>query len=854
MNNSKKLISLKYRWISSAFISAVVTSAVLLCIFKLQHLAPFGNNSMAGMDAKIQYLDFFAYLKDVLDGNASIDYTFSKTLGGSSIALLSYYLSSPFSLLVKFFDKTDLNTFFDIVIIMKLSLCAATCSVFLSVRFKDLRRVFVVLLSISYAMMQYNIAQSSNIMWLDGVYMLPIILLGVYYVVHNKSGLLLSISVGLAILFNWYSAGINCLFSILWCGVELLYDFDFKKKDLKKAGKIITRYCAFVMLGIGVSAVLFLPTIFSLREGKGSFDWGVLRELFFGNAVTLVQNFTFGATSSKGSVSLFCGSLVVIGAISYFVSPTKEKKNKRINGILVFITILLFHFMPFCFVFSLLKAVGSYWYRYSYVGVFVLVYLAAAFYSQWEPGTVQTKTLLKSGFGFVGIFLVLDLVNRAWKANLTYETAICYLIVMALLLCISNDKMRKIRQLITGILCIVTLMDLGYNAHILIKIYDTGNIDEYDKYVADETILIESLKKYDDDFYRVNKTLTRNLRANDLTANYNEPLAFGYNSITGYTSAPENIQLQFLNRMGYQQHGGGKNIVNTSIIPADALLGVKYVLANEAINGLELIENLPEKNQKQVYKNPYSLPNSFVYNPIGMAAQNKNPFLYQNGLYSELLGKKIKIFKEAVFEQKDREKRRDYQIMLPEGNVALYGNIVCSTEINGEIYIDGVLRTAYSQPLAPSVFYIPQDNSNNKMVTVSIYTEEDLDTIIAPQFYYLDLDKFAEVVEDISKNSADSIVISPGVISGTVNAEEGDFLYLNVPWHQQWNVRCNGEQVTPVLFGDCLMSIPLQEGENQIEMKYRVRGLAEGLFITLFSMGILVLIVVYNRPKKKQQK
>jgi len=46
---------------------------------------------------------------------------------------------------------------------------------YISERFgKNCRTSILVLLSVSYALCQYNIAQSSNIMWLDGVYMLPL--------------------------------------------------------------------------------------------------------------------------------------------------------------------------------------------------------------------------------------------------------------------------------------------------------------------------------------------------------------------------------------------------------------------------------------------------------------------------------------------------------------------------------------------------------------------------------------------------------------------------------------------------------------------------------------------------------
>lgn len=70
-------------------------------------------------------------------------------------------------------------------------------------------------------MSQYGIAQACNIMWLDGFYMLPLIMLGVYRVVNGGRPVMLSVSVALAVLFNWYMGGINCVFACFWFCLNL---------------------------------------------------------------------------------------------------------------------------------------------------------------------------------------------------------------------------------------------------------------------------------------------------------------------------------------------------------------------------------------------------------------------------------------------------------------------------------------------------------------------------------------------------------------------------------------------------------------------------------------------------------
>ena len=156
------------------FISVAI---VLLILLKISHFAPFGDNTFASADANIQYIDFFGYLKNIFQGNDSLNFSYNLGLGASGIGLFSYYLSSPFNILFIFSNNSNIYSLFNLIVILKLALCGSTFTYYLINRFdNNINKVIVVLLSFSYALMQYTIAQSSNIMWLDGVYMLPLIL------------------------------------------------------------------------------------------------------------------------------------------------------------------------------------------------------------------------------------------------------------------------------------------------------------------------------------------------------------------------------------------------------------------------------------------------------------------------------------------------------------------------------------------------------------------------------------------------------------------------------------------------------------------------------------------------------
>ena len=67
-----------------------MTAALLWLAFCSGGFVPFGNNTPAVTDAKLQYLDLFAYYRDVLTGQNTAAYTFSNTLGGGAVAIIAY--------------------------------------------------------------------------------------------------------------------------------------------------------------------------------------------------------------------------------------------------------------------------------------------------------------------------------------------------------------------------------------------------------------------------------------------------------------------------------------------------------------------------------------------------------------------------------------------------------------------------------------------------------------------------------------------------------------------------------------------------------------------------------------------
>lgn len=867
-NNNITFIQKKKRLVPSKLIidcifSGLLAFSIIWLLYAYKGYAPFGNNSLASMDANIQYLDFFAWLKNILLGKDNISYTFTKVLGGNSVGIYSYYLASPFSLLVAFFPKSQLHTFFDLVVSLKLATAAIMCTVFLYYRFEGnghqniWRRMIYLLLAVAYALGQYSIAQSSNVPWLDGVYMLPLILLGVFRLVRKKSGILLAVSVGCSILFNWYTGGINCLFAIIWFLFEIgLYITEKTEKHIpgyKLFWHSALQFCMWMIIGVMISGILFLPTIGAMRKSiRGSLELGMLKNTsFIGNILTVIEAYVPGATSALGTASLYAGSLPLLGCIGFFLSHNSEKKKKCIYAILLTVTLLLFYWNPLYALFSLLKWVSSYWYRFSYVGIFTLIFIAADHFEHDTPKDIQSH-LFSSAAIYSFLIMLFSYIKGVPSADIASKTVIlvsvCSLSINSCIQYQQNGKFILIhnKKFTCVLMVLLFMMETGYGVSKQMNNYHASDVSTFSAYTVGEEKQISSIKNQDSGYYRISQTSTRNMESLGLTAYYNEGMAYNYWSISGYTSSPDTAELEFLERIGYRQNSENYCITNSPVIGADSLLGVKYILSKYPISGMTLRSDLPIENEKAVYENPYALPMAFMYsaNDIGLTADGKNPFEYENNIYSQLLGKKVELYTPVDYSTSiEKDGSLHYTISIPDGNTAIYGNLPWNDdEYDWIVDVNHQYQTQYARWGSPSAFYIPV-NQHDKTCSVSIKSDNKLYINGKEQFYSLNLDMLGEVAAELKSESVSKINITNKNVNVEADAPDNNTsLFISVPYDNSWKIIRNGNIVKPKLVGDCLYSIPLEKGHNSIKMMYQTDNSYAGIVCTAGGLLLLMLI------------
>ena len=689
-------------------------------------------------------------------------------------------------------------------------------------------------------------------MWLDPLYMLPLLLLGTYRLQSGKGFLLLAVSVGLALLFNWYMGMIVTLFAGMWSVWEYMAFSREKEISLHSAFQYESRVAAAILLGVCLAGIILVPAFASMVSGRGHVDWKELSFKYKGNPLTLLQGLSSGNISQNRYAVLFPGSFSLAATLLFLSKKNLSVKKKK--GVLFLFTFILivFYWQPAYFLFSLLKSATSYWYRYSFVGIFPFLYLAAQSCSQWE----EQENLHLCSIKPLTIIILFWIALNFWKLRVEYLFVLFSSVTLIVtgVLWTHREQLRgkNLEHWAIGAVCLLSIFEIGINAHHLMKVNTYSQVARYQAYVASAQNQVEEIRKLDTTLYRINQVKPYQTGKNNLTANYNEPLAYGYKGISSYTSGPDNREMRLLDHLGYRQGSENLNVIVGSVLATDSLVGVKYIFSPAAISGLERKEKSGEYNQEWTYQNPYAFPLAFLVNRQYISHQlkyNGNPFLYANEMYSILSGGKWVPYRPIPFKVLTNDDNRIvYQVDKQNGDKYLvYGNIPTPYDLQGNLLLDQKREQEYTCWLSPSVFLLP--NSETEKHLVQLDTKKRIPDILEPQFFELDLAILREASQEAWKNAATVESMNGGFVRLKVEGYENQLLFTSIPYDKGWNIQVNNQEIKPILVGDCLMAIPVEQGTNRIELRYHLPGIKLGMTLTI--LGIAGCLGYLNYKKKE---
>ena len=233
-----------------------LTVIVYAVYLKMMQIYPFGENSILKSDLYQQYINFLCYLREILLHGKSIIINWNMGLANNFYTTFAYYLMSPLNLFVIFFDSSNMDIFVEIITLVKIILMANFFILFLdkSYNYKSNEKIIFGLI---YAFSSYVICYSFHIMWLDCVYMLPIVLLFVDKYINSGKIYPLVLSLSYSILTNYYIGYIVAFFS----GIYFLAKIFIERKSFK----LIFKFLIAIFTAFGIGMVVIYPSIIQLK-------------------------------------------------------------------------------------------------------------------------------------------------------------------------------------------------------------------------------------------------------------------------------------------------------------------------------------------------------------------------------------------------------------------------------------------------------------------------------------------------------------------------------------------------------------------------------------------------------------
>lgn len=298
---------------------------LVLVVYIICSIAPFGDKTLLFSDSYTQYSYFWGHFRQVLLGQGDVFYNMGMVLGGNQIGVFAYYAASPLNLLFLLFPTEELPIAMHLIVLLKISLCALTMAVFFRHTGQFDRRCL--LLSTAYALCAYVCAYFWCMMWLDGVVLLPLIALGLRNIVDDKRPWLYILSLGAAIITNYYIGFILCIFSVLYWVYAM-----FVERGGPRPGKSAGVFCLSSLAAGGLSAWLLLPTIFQMSGGKRVGFMGLFKWYTYSTALRLLEIVCPSRAAEHDSLVKYALLAILLIALCAMLALVLILRSKKLSA------------------------------------------------------------------------------------------------------------------------------------------------------------------------------------------------------------------------------------------------------------------------------------------------------------------------------------------------------------------------------------------------------------------------------------------------------------------------------------------------------------------------------------------
>ncbi len=875
----------KYRSINTALILAVcflLPAFMMLVTYARYGMAPFGMNSVLIMDMSNQYNEFYCGLKH-MGQMGNIFFSWSKALGGNYIGVFAYYLSSPLSVVTLLCPNAKMPICLMYLTCVKIGLCGLTFGIFLNKRHtrqgRRTERMYIILFSLCYAMMSYNIVYSLSLMWLDAVIWLPIIIMATETLVtEGRCGVLL-LSLTFVFISTYY---ISYMVGVFTC-IYLIYAIYFMKPASMRTRSIVLRFAGSALGAAALGAWLLVPTFFSLLQGKIGGENYQNDHITNYNLLDLFKKTVIGTYDGiiiRVTPFIYCGITVLIFFFSFFFVKSIKRERRAAVGMIMAFLIMSTFLLQVDKAWHIFQLPNWFPYRYAFVISFMMVLVASeAFLRSKNTSHVYYAAFVILLLVVYSVFFLrpsLGVSKTQIRMSVIFLVCAVVLIILfkhlprAVTVRSKRIRLRILRFAMWIIFICVTSVELSVHAEYLLRgLNNEHGFESYDGYYNYRK-RTEELVKYaqEDDsrtggngFYRLIQGFQRN---------YNEGIGLGYQSIAHYSSAYNRHLNDFLHRLGFAQIYLWSSNSGSTLV-TDALLSVKYVLTDPDIQKtdpdrkivtwnpmpMDPYEKVLKYDTTMLYRNQYALaPCYAAADSLKDFEWGDDPIESQNNLMAAVSGIQADYFRRLSNGEDYTESRTGFYTeylfnmpysgplyaYFPKGTTAETPNdtpLLINNSYELDLYINETDCILYMGTYEKGDAVTLRINAG----TQYLKTDENV-------FYVLDMPAFTEAVNTLREGQIEITDWDAGYIRGDIDTGDRKIIFTGITYDEGWSVYVDGEESECKAFEDGLMYFETAPGKHEIELIYSAKGEKAGIMISsasLIALAAYGIYVIYKR-------
>ncbi len=841
----------------------VLTAVFLLLFFAIAGYYPFGTGAISWCDMDQQVIPLLLNFKDILSGEGSALYSLQNAGGMNFWGVFFFFIASPFSLLTLLVPKGQMLLFMNILVLLKLATCAFTATLYFLRTKNHLAPELAVLFGLFYAFSGYGLLFYQNVIWLDMMYLFPLLLLSFEHLIHRKKATPYVIALSAMMVVNYYIGYMVVLFTLLYFGIVT---FSLSGECRKQ---VAIRFLTASFIAAMLTAIVWLPSFLQyLSSGR---NISIFESLMTSDLYTHYETTLALLLPSAGAI------MIMIYGLMHIPLHSGQLRDYMLLALLLFIPIII-------------EPVNKMWHtgnyqsfpvRYGFMSTFIILTAAAQILTRTLSAEHPSKTyhnrpifplLLFTGIGIFGVFThyytkanieTLTSYSRTlWGSRESLKGLLLLFFFAAILYLFLYRGLYKRRfgiKLFTIGCLLVFLIECYANTQVYMFSSDYDwHLERYQNALALSDYTPE--KEINNEFYRVK------LRQKYFDVNLVGGM--GFPSLSHYTSLTSQDYMFAMKKLGYSSYWMEVGGYGGSLL-SNAALSVAY-----DIHWFNDEPAIHRTQQFHIAETPFYLPlgiatTESLEDTNDLAALSRldvQKLLFENLLpdqpapfneYEPTHSEGCLVYVDA-WDQYQIELNDAYQVghfrylIEVDDRETLYFD--CFDRLSNDLveHINGSFHISVNDTLIEENY---PSQLNNGLITLGTFENEIvevdiqvLQSVTCGSFGVFGIDHTL-LNSAIEQANTIDLQMNCRSISGTINADTEQTIFLSIPFDAGWTLKIDGKEamLSQAFLG--FSAFQLDAGEHSIELSYLPPGFALGFTLTLFALLLCLTVKILQKQR-----